>query len=178
MMRRNSRAIYSLAALIGVLISFALAAVERPHVGPLWSEINNRNYIQNELAWPRVEQAWPFLSGGSDWTYAHHPHITFFKGRFHVIFSNGHEKEDRSGQRVMLSTSLDFKSWTIPAPIAEPALGPDGNPVVFTAAGFHEYKGTLVVYIGQYEENKADTGCATSQPPMGSDGPRSMTSVR
>ena len=111
-------------------------------------EINNSNYIESELAQPKVEQAWPFVGGGSDWTYAHHPHITFFKDRFFVIFSNGHENEDRSGQRVMLSTSTDFKNWTTPAPIAEPPIGPDGMPVVFTAAGFHQYKDTLVSLYG------------------------------
>ena len=120
-------------------------------------EINNSNYIESELAQPKVEQAWPFVGGGSDWTYAHHPHITFFKDRFFVIFSNGHQNEDRSGQRVMLSTSSDFKTWTTPAPIAEPSIGPDGLPVVFTAAGFHQYRDTLVVYMGQYEESKANT---------------------
>jgi hypothetical protein len=120
-------------------------------------EINNSNYVESELVQPRVEQVWPFVGGGTDWTYAHHPHITFFKDRFFVIFSNGHKNEDRSGQRVMLSTSSDFKTWTEPTPIAEPARGPDGQPGVFTAAGFHEYRGTLVVYMGQSEESKANT---------------------
>ena len=159
MKRRNGRHI-ALVAVLGASIIIALAMVERPHLAQQQSPgtaVNNRNYVLSELVRPKVEQAWPFVGGGSDWTYAHHAHVTFFKGRFYVIFSNGHEKEDRSGQRVMLSTSRDFKTWTQPAPIAEPAIGPNGLPVVFTAAGFHEYQGTLVVYIGQYEESKANT---------------------
>lgn len=164
-MTRDGRLSIYLLALLAASLAAALTAAGREAISARsatgarseTSPINNRNYVESEMARPRVEQAWPFLGGGSDWTYSHHPHITFFKGRFHVIFSNGHEKEDRSGQRVMLSTSRDFKTWTTPVPIAEPPLGPDGNPVVFTPAGFHQYKGRLVVYIGQYEESKANT---------------------
>jgi hypothetical protein len=41
--------------------------------------------------------------------------------------------------------------------IAEPPAGPDGQPLVYTAGGFHQYQDTLVVYIGKSEESKSNT---------------------
>ena len=35
-----------------------------------------------------------------EWTYSHHASITFHKGRFYAIWSNGYEHEDYPGQRV------------------------------------------------------------------------------
>lgn len=84
------------------------------------------------------------------WTYSHHPHITFFKGRFHAIWSNGRLHEDDLGQRVMMASSADFCEWTPPCPLLDSQMGKDSE-LVMTAAGFHEHNGTLVAYVGQYE---------------------------
>ena len=40
-----------------------------------------------------VERAWLF-EPETEWTYSHHASITFFKGRYYAIWSNGRENED------------------------------------------------------------------------------------
>ena len=49
-----------------------------------------------------------------EWGFAHHPAIIWFKGRFYVMFSNGHVNEDDVGQVVRYTTSEDFEEWTEP----------------------------------------------------------------
>ena len=85
-----------------------------------------------------------------DWTYSHHPHITFFNDRFVVMWSNGHKDEDMPGQRVLMTSSADFQTWQKPTPLADSQPGRCGEAVL-TACGFHAHDGTLVAYIGQYE---------------------------
>jgi hypothetical protein len=85
-----------------------------------------------------------------DWAYSHHPSITWFKGKFYVIWSNGRVHEDDLGQRVLMSTSEDFHNWTEPTPLIDSLMG-KSSELVLTAAGFHQHEGTLVAYFGQYE---------------------------
>jgi hypothetical protein len=85
-----------------------------------------------------------------DWSYSHHPSITWFKGKFYAIWSNGRVHEDDLGQRVLMSTSEDFYHWTKPAPLVDSLMG-NSSELVLTAAGFHQHEGTLVAYFGQYE---------------------------
>lgn len=85
-----------------------------------------------------------------NWTYSHHQSITFFKGRYYAIWSNGRVNEDDPGQRVMMSSSPDGMSWVEPQPLLGPLQG-DHSELVLTAAGFHEHQGTLVAYAGAYE---------------------------
>lgn len=60
---------------------------------------------------PKVETV--FLSRPeTGWTYSHHPHLAFFKGRFYAIWSNGRKSEDQPGQRVLISTAADFAHST------------------------------------------------------------------
>lgn len=87
------------------------------------------------------------------WMYSHHPSITVFKGRYFAIWSNGRLNEDDVGQRVMISSSSDGLEWTIPVPLVDSVQG-QHSELVLTAAGFHQYKGTLVAYAGSYEYNK------------------------
>lgn len=88
--------------------------------------------------------------GENDWTYAHHPHIAWFKGRLYAIWSNGRVNEDDAGQRVMIASSDDFRRWTEPAPLVDVTRG-DHSELVLTAAGFHVYGKTLTAYVAQYE---------------------------
>jgi len=92
----------------------------------------------------------------TDWTYSHHASITWFKGRYYAIWSNGREHEDSYGQRVLVAKSEDFAHWTAPEPLINSLPGTQGE-LVLTAAGFHQHEGTLVAYAGQYEFDKADT---------------------
>lgn len=90
----------------------------------------------------------------SEWTYSHHPHITFFNGRLYAIWSNGRVNEDDPGQRVLLSTAADFGRWSEPAPLIDSLMGKH-SAIVLTAAGFHQREGTLVAYAGTYEYGEA-----------------------
>ena len=85
-----------------------------------------------------------------EWTYSHHPHLTFFQGRLVAMWSNGRVHEDDPGQRVLLATGNDFGRWSEPRRLAGPLFG-EHSEVVLTTGGFHQHAGTLVAYFGQYE---------------------------
>lgn len=72
------------------------------------------NYMARPFDAPRlsVQRASVYIPGPTDYHYAHHPSIAYFKGRFICIFSNGIEGEDEPGQRVAIATSTDFLNWT------------------------------------------------------------------
>ncbi len=91
------------------------------------------------------------------WTYSHHQSITFFKGRFYAIWSNGRQDEDAPGQRVLLASSADFKNWSTPRPLVDSVTDEKGVERVLTAAGFHQHDGTLVAYFGNYGPHKETT---------------------
>jgi hypothetical protein len=85
-----------------------------------------------------------------EWTYSHHPSITFYKGRYYAIWSNGRVDEDTPGQRVLIASSADWSHWTEPAALVGPIQG-DHSELVLTAAGFRQYAGTLAAYCAGYE---------------------------
>lgn len=91
------------------------------------------------------------------WMYSHHPHITHFKGRFIAIWSNGMVDEDASGQRVVFSVSKDFSHWSKPKELATPSAYDQQSFNVLTAAGFHQYRDTLVAYYGEYSPKRTNT---------------------
>jgi hypothetical protein len=96
-----------------------------------------------------VERAWLYRPE-TTWTYSHHPHLAFFGDRTFAIWSNGRRDEDAPGQRILLSTSDDFRTWSPPTPLLDVQPGVHGEQVL-TAAGFHQHAGRLVAYIGRYE---------------------------
>jgi hypothetical protein len=85
-----------------------------------------------------------------EWTYSHHASIAFFKGSYYAIWSNGREHEDCPGQRILIASSPDFEHWSEPRALVGPLPGKHSE-LVLTAAGLHQYNGTLVAYYGQYE---------------------------
>jgi len=109
-----------------------------------------------EVRRPQVENV--FISRpGTEWTYSHHPHLGFFKGRFYAIWSNGREHEDQPGQRVLISTAQDFADWTEPRPLVDTVKDAAGVEQVLTAVGLYPYEGTLVAYVasfGPHKENR------------------------
>jgi predicted neuraminidase len=128
-----------------------------------------RNPITNGAEWregqpaglpgarrPRVESVFLYRPE-SEWTYSHHASITFFRGRFYAIWSNGRQDEDAPGQRVLLSSAADFARWTTPRPLVGPVTDAQGVERVLTAAGFHQHGDTLVAYIGNYGPHKETT---------------------
>ncbi len=113
-----------------------------------------RNYIGRDYkgsGLPKLEAETTIIyKAWSPWTYSHHSHIVRFQDRFHVMYSNGWIDEDDVGQRVMLSTSSDFVSWSEPQPLVDTRMG-EHFGLTFTAGGWHIHGDTLVAYIGEYE---------------------------
>jgi len=96
-----------------------------------------------------VERVYLYLPE-REWTYSHHQSITFYRGRFYAIWSNGRLNEDDPGQRVLIASTEDFSHWTAPEPLIGPLQG-QHSELVLTAAGFHQHEGALIAYFGQYE---------------------------
>jgi hypothetical protein len=125
-------------------------------MGAVWFNKNSEasmitNLYEPEAARPRLPAEEVFLYRPAEgWTYSHHQSLTFFKGRFYAIWSNGRRDEDAPGQRVLCATSEDFYRWTDPYPMVNVMQGKHSERVL-TAAGFHQQAGTLVVYFGSYE---------------------------
>lgn len=93
----------------------------------------------------------------TNWTYSHHPHLTFFRGRYLAIWSNGRRDEDAPGQRVLISSSANFREWSAPRPLVDSVTDSNGVERVLTAAGFHQWNGKLVAYFCNYGPNKETT---------------------
>ena len=83
------------------------------------------------------------------WSYSHHPHIAFFRGRFFAAWSSGKANEDDRGQRVMLAHSPDGLHWEGHHHVATPDMLGDAT-LVLTAAGFHVHGDTLYLYFGAF----------------------------
>ena len=96
-----------------------------------------------------VERVYLYLPE-REWAYSHHQSITFYRGRFYAIWSNGRLNEDDPGQRVLIASTEDFSHWTAPEPLIGPLQG-QHSELVLTAAGFHQHEGALIAYFGQYE---------------------------
>jgi len=93
----------------------------------------------------------------TEWAYSHHPHLTFFRGRYYAIWSNGRKDEDAPGQRVLISTAANFREWSVPRPLADSMTDSNGVEQVLTAAGFHQRNGVLVGYFSNYGPKKETT---------------------
>ncbi|MBS1915139.1 MAG: exo-alpha-sialidase [Bacteroidetes bacterium] len=92
-----------------------------------------------------------------EWLYSHHASITRFKNKFIAIWSNGMIDEDAPGQRVLFSVSSDFFHWSVPQVLAKPSPYTKDTLNILTAAGFHQFKDTLVAYYGEYSPQRTNT---------------------
>lgn len=113
------------------------------------SPITNAGYSPATATRLTVERAWVYRPQTA-WTYAHHAHLTYFSGRYIAMWSNGRRDEDAPGQRVLVSSSDDFRTWTTPVPLADSEPGRHSERVL-TAAGFHRHGALLMAYVGQDE---------------------------
>ena len=148
-----------LAALLPLAVPVLLGAQrDSPHSpitnGAQWE--NNKPVALPGARRPKVESAFLYRPE-AEWTYAHHPSLTFFQGRFFALWSNGRKDEDAPGQRVLWSTSPDFKQWSTPRPLVDSMTDSNGVERVLTAAGFHQHAGMLVAYFGNYGPRKETT---------------------
>ena len=115
------------------------------------------NTYKTESGVPKLNiQRSMIYSPDKEWLYNHHPSIIHFKDKFIAIWSNGLIDEDSPGQRVVYAMSTDFVHWSAPVPLASPDKVND-TLTVLTAAGLHQYKGTLVAYYGEYTKHRQNT---------------------
>ncbi len=149
--------------LLTLITALAAEAGEAPANQPQRNPITNSPEWKNDrpvalpgATRPHVERVLIYQPE-TEWTYSHHQSITFFKGRFYAIWSNGRRDEDAPGQRVLMATSPDFNKWTTPQPLVDSVTDAQGVERVLTAAGFHEHNGTLVAYFGNYGPHKETT---------------------
>jgi hypothetical protein len=105
---------------------------------------------------PPVQSEVIFAPGENDWKYSHHQSITAFNHQLYAIWSSSERNEDSSGQRVMYSLREE-NGWIKPRILFQPNIEHDGRLRVLTAAGFHEYKGMLVAYAGDYSIDRKST---------------------
>lgn len=91
------------------------------------------------------------------WSYSHHPHLTFFRGRYIAIWSNGRRDEDAPGQRILMASADRFREWSAPRPLVDSLTDSNGVERVLTAAGFHQNAGQLVAYFCNYGPEKETT---------------------
>lgn len=109
-----------------------------------------------EVRRPHVEGVYLYRPE-TQWTYSHHPSLTFFQGRFLAIWSNGRANEDDLGQRVLISSSVGFDRWSEPVPLVDSMRDEKGAERVLTAAGFQQCRGSLVAYFANYGLHKEGT---------------------
>ena len=141
-----------------LLTALALAAAAAPR-SPITNNAewqNGRPVALPELTRPKVESVFLYRPE-TNWTYSHHPSITFFMDQFFAIWSNGRKDEDAPGQRVLVASSKDFIHWTDPRPLVDSVTDSNGVERVLTAAGFHQHGGVLVAYFGNYGPHKETT---------------------
>jgi predicted neuraminidase len=141
-----------------VVVDPAKLVLPEPKRSPITNGVewkNDRPVSLPGATRPKVESVLIYQPT-TEWTYSHHQSITFFKGRFYAIWSNGRQDEDAPGQRVLMASSADFKTWTTPKPLVD-SVTENGVERVLTAAGFHQHDGTLVAYFGNYGPNKETT---------------------
>jgi hypothetical protein len=125
-------------------------------------DVRNTQDIRNTyMSAPPVSRVKPerhlVYTPKTDWWYSHHASITHFKGRFIAVWSNGRIDEDAPGQRVVFAVSSDFVHWSPPRVLAAPDTSASDTAAVLTAAGFHQYKDTLVAYYGSYSRRREHT---------------------
>lgn len=125
---------------IGVLVSASANALR--------DEIRNEPVFKSRLS---PEKTTIYEPSGQ-WNYSHHPDVTWFKGHFYAMWSNGLIGEDEPGQRVVLVRSPDFQHWSRPVLTVG---GIDGlrHGEVLTAIGFYVVDDVLAAYYASYRED-------------------------
>lgn len=101
--------------------------------------------IDREYPHARTERSTVYMPQG-DWSYTHHPHLAYFRGAFHAVYSNGRTGEDEPGQRVMIASSSDFRTWSSPRVAVDSSEGSYGAPTTVTPGGLRVCDDRLVLY--------------------------------
>lgn len=113
-----------------------------------------RNAFDPLQQFPKIdaERAVIYMPNGT-WSYTHHPSVTYFQGRFYVVYSNGMQGEDEPGQRIMYATSSDLIHWSEPEVLAAPGSGDYGTDKILTPGGIRVCNGRLTVYVTENDND-------------------------
>lgn len=112
---------------------------------------NNFNLFAYNATRLPVQKATIYDPGPGDWQFAHLPSIAFFKGKFYAVFANGRIGEDEGEQRVVLSESSNFSTWTTPVPLVSTT-----TDYVLTPGGIYVANENLMVVYYTRNDNAAD----------------------
>ena len=128
----------------------------------LYAMINNR--VSSDVRKLQSDIGVVYSPDAGSYTYSHHPSITFFRGKFLVIWSNGKVNEDDCGQRVMIAESDDGLHWEHLRPAVTPEML--GDPLkVLTPGGFHVDGDRLCLYYGSYNYKSTSVRNGTRASP-------------
>lgn len=132
---------------------FTMLAIFIATMGSAVAQIfeNNFNAVAYDATRLEVEKATIYNPGPLDWQFAHHPSIAFFKGKFYVVFSNGKVGEDEGEQRVQLSESSNFTTWTVPVSLVSTT-----SDYVLTPGGLFVANENLMVVYYTRNDNAPD----------------------
>lgn len=97
-------------------------------------------------------------------SYAHHPHMTYFKGKFYSVFSIGEKNEEDIGQSMAISKSDDAVNWSDYEIIAE---ADKSTYTVIVPGGLYSTDKRLVAYYASfdYAADCVDTSSGTAVRP-------------
>lgn len=90
-----------------------------------------------------------------DASFAHHPFLTYFKGRFYAMFSLGYQNEDDCGQHVMYAVSSDGLNWETPKPLVDVTMGEHSEYVMVPMGFYNDNDQTLVAYYWWFEYDES-----------------------
>lgn len=95
-----------------------------------------------------------------EWGYAHHAQITWFKGRYYVMFSSGHCNEDDTGQRILYMMSEDYEDWSEPKVLADSMPGTYADAVLIPMCWYTDGNTLTAYYLSfEYTEDWLVNGC-------------------
>ncbi len=109
--------------------------------------INNKGSLETKKEIANVEKTMIYVANSEIGTYSHHASLTYFGGKFYVMWSCGKVNEDDNGQRVLMSDSTDGVHFSEPKPLFDSM---EGNAVLTAAGFFVRNDGILNAYAGLY----------------------------
>lgn len=87
-------------------------------------------------------------------SYNHHNQIAKFRGRYFYAWSNGFRNEEDAGQRVLIASSDDARSWSDPSIVLDV---PEGSPWAHNCVAMHAEEDFLYVIIMSEETEHDET---------------------
>ncbi len=117
---------------------------------------NITNHYDIALRRPKLKtQQSVIFSPTVEWRFAHIPHVTWFKGKFYVMWASGHINEDDVGQVVRYAVSDDFIHWQPHKILVGPVKSSGKYDGVLSPNGWHVHGDTLVAYFMSFEEDES-----------------------